>query len=535
MARPSPTPRRAFEMPAVKGAVRRLLVVFGDQLDLRAPVLKTLDRRRDAVLLMEVADEATHVPSHKQRTVLFLAAMRHYAAELAERGHRVRYITLDDPHNTQSFNSEFEWAVRALQPDRVVVAQPGEWRVQQIVARWQARSNVEIVPDAHFLCSIDEFAEWAAGRKELVLEHFYRMMRRKLGVLVDDAGHPEGGRWNYDADNRASFRAAPDGPNPYRARPDDVTCEVMNLVDERFADAPGTLDRFGWPVTRAEARRALRDFITQRLSSFGTYQDAMWCDAPFLYHSLLSPALNLKLLDPRECVAAAVEAYESGDAPLNAVEGFVRQIIGWREFIRGVYWTQGPEYAQRNELDQHGRLPDVYWGWADTDMPCLQQCLEQVFTHGYGHHIQRLMVTGNFALTAGVHPRAISDWYLAMYVDGVDWVTLPNTLGMVMHADGGVVGTKPYAASGQYIKRMSNYCNSCRYDPAKRIGPDACPLTTFYWDFLARNERRLRTNRRMQMTLRNLDRVAADERAAIGEHAATLRSELGVGDISGSG
>lgn len=518
-----------FPLLKVIGPVRRLVVVLGDQLDPQAASLTRLDRRRDAVAMFEVAGESTHVPSHKQRTALFLAAMRHFALELNEQGHRVHYVTLEDPKNSQSLAGELERAVRDLKPGELCCTHPGEWRVKQVLddAAQRLGLPLSILPDEHFLTSPEEFAEWMEGRKQPVMEHFYRWQRRRLGILMEPDGSPSGGEWNYDKENREPLRSAPRVPPPYKPRSDAITREVLDLVARRFADNPGSLDRFAWPVTRAAAKRALRGFIEHRLAQFGSYQDAMWSGEPFLYHSLLSPALNLKLLNPRECVAAAVEAHEAGNAPLPAVEGFIRQIIGWREFIRGIYWHEGPDYGERNELQQTGRLPEFFWT-GETDMACLRECVGQVLDRAYGHHIQRLMVTGNFALISGVDPRAISDWYLAMYVDAVDWVTLPNTLGMVMHADGGVVGTKPYAASGRYIERMSNYCQGCRFDPAKRTGPDACPFTTFYWDFLIRHQRRFSANRRMSMIVRNVDRIAPQERTAITADADRRREEFGL-------
>jgi len=519
----------AFPSMRVRGPVRTLLVVFGDQLDLRAPTIRSLDRDQDAVLMMEVREEATHVPSHRQRTTLFLAAMRQFALELDERAYRVHYARLDDDGTTGSFDGEFRRAVKELQPERILIVHPGEWRVMEMVETWrdECGAEVEIVPDEHFLCPLEEFSEWAAGRKSLVLEHFYRRERTRLGVLLTDDGDPVGGEWNYDKQNRESFDSEPDLPSPYRARPDEVTKEVMRLVERAFPDAYGSLEDFGWPVTRAEARRALKEFIEHRLPNFGDYQDAMWTGAEFVYHAVISPALNLKLLDPREVYEAAVGAYGRGEAPLNAVEGFVRQIIGWREFIRGVYWHEGRSYPNRNGLRQDGRLPDFYWT-GESDMACMRECVGQVLRRAYGHHIQRLMVTGNFALIAGVHPRAVSDWYLGMYADGVDWVTTPNTVGMVMHADHGVVGTKPYASTGKYIKRMSNYCDGCRYDPDKRTGDDACPFTVLYWDFLIRNESRLADNRRMKLMYGHVRKMDKAQRTAITVSAKRLRRDLGV-------
>jgi deoxyribodipyrimidine photolyase-related protein len=522
--------RRALEsFPDLKadGPVARLALVLGDQLDAKAKALTELDRQADAVVMFEVASESMHVTSHKQRTALFLSAMRHFALELHEVGFRVHYLTLDDSDNTQSLGSELQRAIQNLKPERVTCTQPGEWRVLEELqsAAEQSHMELEILPDEHFLTSRDAFSDWMKGRKQPVMEHFYRMQRRELNLLIQSDGNPVGGEWNFDQDNRSPLSDRPKTRKPYQPRIDAITREVLTLVEDQFPDHPGSLESFRWPVTRAQAQRVLKDFIEHRLATFGPYQDAMWIDQPFLYHSLLSPALNLKLLNPRECVEAAVDAYESKAAPINSVEGFVRQIIGWREFIRGIYWHQGSDYGRRNQLQENGRLPVFYWS-GQTDMFCMRQCLNQVLEHGYGHHIQRLMVTGNFALIAGVDPKVISDWYLAMYVDAVDWVTLPNTLGMVMHADGGVVGTKPYAASGRYIQRMSNYCKQCQFDPARRSGPDACPFTVFYWDFLIRHQRRFQNNHRMAMILKNVDRLDPDQRRTIRDQAVQLRTDF---------
>jgi deoxyribodipyrimidine photolyase-related protein len=342
-----------------------------------------------------------------------------------------------------------------------------------------------------------------------------------------EKGKPVGGQWNFDKENRQAFDGPPSIPRPYRARPDRITREVIDLVARKMPHAPGRIDHFRWPVTAAQAKRSLDDFIDNRLTGFGTYEDAMWAGEAVLYHSRLSTPLNLKLIKPCECIDAAVEAHRRGSAQINAVEGFVRQIIGWREFIRGVYYREGPEYTQRNALDQNGRLPAFFWT-GETDMLCLRHCIGEVLENAWGHHIPRLMVIGNFALTAGVHPHEVHAWFLGMYADGVDWVTAPNVIGMSQHADGGVVGTKPYAASGKYIQRMSNYCESCRFDPQKRTGADACPFNVFYWDFLLRHRRRFEKNQRMAMVLRNAVRIAPGERRMIRRHAEHLRREHGI-------
>ncbi|MEM0983277.1 MAG: cryptochrome/photolyase family protein [Planctomycetota bacterium] len=509
---------------------RRLVVILGDQLDRRATVIQELDKSKDVVLFMEVDDEQTHVPSHKQRTALFLAAMRHFAVELADDCVRVRYVEITDSHNTHRFHGEIERAVKACKPDEIHITHPGEWRVYNEVKTWPDRFGipVEIHDDTHFTCTLDEFETWAEGRKQLTMEYFYRERRKKLGVLVEkDGKSPEGGDWNYDKDNRETFKQTPKPPKPYTPRPDAITKEVLELVERRFPDHPGSLESFRWPVTPAEARRALDDFIENRLGKFGPYEDAMWTGEPFLYHSLLSTSGNLKLLDPMEAVRKAVDAYEAGRAPLNSVEGFVRQWIGWREFIRGVYWSQGEDYPDRNGLDADGDLPEFFWD-ADTDMACMKDCLGSVVDHAYAHHIPRLMVIGNFAMLAGVHARKVGDWYLAMFADAVDWASNPNTIGMSQHADHGVVGTKPYAASGKYISRMSNYCKDCRYSVSKKTGDDACPFNVFYWDFLIRHQDRFKGNNRMAMVLKNVDRMKDGDKTEITVSAKSLREKMGI-------
>lgn len=523
------------------GAVRNLVIILGDQLNATANLLQEFDRDLDAVLMMEVDDEASgsgaSIRSHKQRTALFLSAMRHFALELMTGGIRVRYIKIDATQNTHSFGSELKRAVKVLSPRKLRVTHPGEWRVldELTSAANECGVYLDIFEDEHFLTTIEDFERWAKGRKSLTMEYFYRDQRRRLGYLMD-GGQPEGGDWNYDKDNRQTFKSAPDVPRVYQPQVDDITREVIDLVERRYPDHPGSLESFLWPVTRDQAKRALDRFIETRLHDFGAYEDAMWQGEDFLYHSLLSPALNLKLLNPRECAEAAIRAYEEGKAPLNSVEGFVRQIIGWREFIRGVYWTQGRSYRDRNGLKQYGHLPEFYYT-GDTDMNCLRQCLKPVLEHAWSHHIPRLMILSNFALISGVHPRAIGDWFFEMYADAVDWVTTPNTIGMAMHADHAVVGTKPYAGSAKYIDRMSNYCKSCAYDKSKRVPSDddmsqPCPFNTFYWDFLIRNQDTFKGNNRMSMILKNVDRMSTSQRTEITLHGRRLREKFGIGAIS---
>jgi deoxyribodipyrimidine photolyase-related protein len=388
---------------------------------------------------------------------------------------------------------------------------------------------LEVREDRHFFGTVRDFAAHATGRKSLRLEYFYRELRQRHGVLMHE-GQPIGGRWNFDADNRGAF--GPEGPGqvPPRAtfEPDALTREVMALVEIRFAQHPGMLESFAWPVTRDQALHALHLFIEQRLPLFGRYEDAMWPGEPWLYHSQLSAALNLKLLTAREVVQAAEAAYRTGKVPLESAEGFIRQILGWREFVRGIYWTQMPGYLECNALDAREDLPAWYWT-GHTDMACLRDAITQTLAHGYAHHIQRLMVTGLFALLLGVRPQQVHAWYLSVYVDAVEWVELPNTLGMSQYGDGGLMASKPYVASGKYIERMSggSLCARCRYRPAERTGERACPFTTLYWDFLLRHEARFAANPRMVMQVKNLTRLPDDERARIRAQATTHRAAVG--------
>ncbi len=501
------------------------MLVLGDQLDRESSAFDGFDPERDCIWMAEVEEESRHVPSHKVRSVLFLSAMRHFAADVRARGRRCHYRRLDDEGNTQSLAGELRAAIERRQPLGLVMAQPGDWRVQSalVAVAGELGLNLEVREDRHFYCDLDWFRQYAGGRKQLRLEYFYREMRRRHGVLMDDR-FPAGGEWNFDSQNRGSFgKRGPDFlPAPASFPPDATTREVMRLVDARFANNPGRLDRFDFPVTHTDAEAALADFIAHRLADFGQFQDAMWTGEPLLYHSRLSSAMNLKLLSPRRVVAAAEAAFRAGEAPLAAVEGFIRQVLGWREFVRGIYWTEMPGYADGNALAADQPLPEFYWT-AQTPMKCLAESIGQTLEYGYAHHIQRLMVTGLYALLLGVRPREIHEWYLAVYVDAVEWVELPNVIGMSQFADGGRMASKPYAATGKYIDRMSNYCASCPFDPAEAAGEKACPFTTLYWDFLLRNETRLRTIPRMELQLKNLIRVTPERRAAIVSKADFLR------------
>jgi len=513
--------------------VRNLVLVLGDQLDLDAAAFDGFEPELDAVWMAEAQEESTHVWSSKQRIALFLSAMRHFAQTLREAGRPLHYREIDDAGASGTENSlaaKLKSDLAALQPQRVVMTAPGDWRVwQQLKAVIEAAGlTLELCDDRHFFTTVRDFAAHAKGRKSLRLEYFYRELRQRHGVLMQD-GQPAGGQWNFDADNRESFGAKGPGLLPPRAtfEPDALTREVIALVNTRFAQHPGTLDSFAWPVTREHALQALQRFIDERLPLFGRYEDALWPGEPWLYHSHLSAALNLKLLTAREVVQAAEAAYLSGHAPLQSAEGFIRQILGWREYVRGIYWTQMPSYIERNALDAQQDLPAWFWT-GKTDMACLKDAITQTLEHGYAHHIQRLMVTGLYALLLGVRPQQVHAWYLAVYVDAVEWVELPNTLGMSQYGDGGLMASKPYVATGKYIQRMGGPCKGCRYDPALREGEKACPYTTLYWDFLMRHQPVLSKNARMALQVKNVERMTDAQREAVVQRAdAIRRGEVG--------
>ena len=512
--------------------LRTLVLVLGDQLDLDAAAFDGFDPAQDAVWMAEVDEESSHVWSGKARIALFLAAMRHFAQALCRAGRPLHYTRLEQPDNRGSLAAALQAAIQTLRPRRLVMTAPGDWRVLQLLkaVAQGAGLALELRDDRHFYTTVREFSAHAKGRKTLRLEYFYRELRQRHGVLMQD-GKPEGGQWNFDAANREAFAAAGPVGVPERASfdPDALTLEVIALVNSHFAQHPGSLDSFAWPVTREQALHALHTFIDQRLPLFGRYEDAMWPGQPWLYHSQLSAALNLKLLNPREVVQAAEAAYHAGHAPLQSVEGFIRQILGWREFVRGIYWTQMPGYAELNALDAQHDLPAWFWT-GQTDMACLRDAITQTLQHGYAHHIQRLMVTGLFTLLLGVRPQAVHAWYLAVYVDAVEWVELPNTLGMSQYGDGGLMASKPYVATGRYIQRMGGPCSGCRYDPAQRDGERACPYTTLYWDFLMRHEVLLQKNPRMALQVKNVARLSDSQKLAVTQRAQAIRAgELGVG------
>ncbi len=504
-----------------------LRLVFADHLSRSISSLRDLDPERDVVLMAEVADEATYVPHHPKKIAFLFSAMRHFAQALEAEGIRVDYRRLDDFDNRGSFREELVAGVERHRPERVVVTEPGEWRVLEDMRGWEKATGlaVEIQEDDRFFCSQAAFARWAMGRRQLRMEHFYRAMRERTGLLMEAEGEPAGDRWNFDAENRKPAKGDLDFPAPSRFEPDATTWEVIELVRERFADNFGEVEPFWFAVTREQAAGALDHFVEAALPRFGDYQDAMRAGEDFLFHSVLSQYLNAGLLLPREVCGRVEEAWRRGRVPLNSAEGFIRQILGWREYVRGIYWQRMPGLAKENHLGNRRPLPALYWT-GETPMRCLASVIDQTRREALSHHIQRLMVTGNFALLVGVRPEAICAWYLAVYADAFEWVELPNTLGMAMFADGGLLASKPYAASGNYINKMSDFCAGCSFDVRQKTGPEACPFNYLYWSFLMENRSRLEGNPRLGPVYRTLDRLGEDRRKAIRRDTATFLDGL---------
>jgi deoxyribodipyrimidine photolyase-related protein len=503
-----------------------LVPILGDQLSLTISSLAHADPAATIVLMMEVAEEAGYVRHHKAKLAYIFSAMRHHALALRAAGWTVDYVALDDPNNSGSFTGEIARAIARHAPDDIVVTEAGEWRVAAMLEAWETLFGlpVEIRGDARFLTSHAEFAAWAEARQTLVMEDFYRAMRRKFGLLMD-GDRPAGGRWNFDKDNRRPAKPDLLMPRPVAFVPDETTQAVLELVQGAFPDNPGSLAAFDYAVTAADAARQAENFFHEALRDFGRYEDAMVTGERHLWHSILSPYINSGLLDPLDLCRRAEAEYRAGRAPLNSVEGYIRQIIGWREYVRGIYWREGPGYAERNFLDHHRPLPAFYWT-GETDAHCLREVIGQTLATGHAHHIQRLMVAGNFALLIGADPAQVHRWYLEIYVDAYEWVELPNTLGMSQYGDGGLLGTKPYVSSGAYINRMSDYCKRCRYDVTKRVGEDACPFNALYWDFLARHRAKLGDNPRLAMPYRTWDRTPVEDQDALRDQAGKFLREL---------
>ncbi|WP_425049484.1 cryptochrome/photolyase family protein [Psychromarinibacter sp. S121] len=509
--------------------VSRLVLVLGDQLSPDLTALQKADRDADTVVMAEVMAEASYVAHHPKKIAFLFAAMRKFAEELRKDGWTVAYTTLDDADNAGSIDAELMRRLDETGADEVLYTQPGEWRLIRVLEDFASATPVKVrrFEDRRFICTHAEFEQWAEGRKALRMEYFYREMRRKTGLLME-GDKPAGGAWNFDKENR---KPPPDGIDsaPMQFTPDETVEDALDLVDAKFNRNFGALRPFWFATDRGQARRALAHFVKHALPRFGDFQDAMLRDEKFLYHAVISVYLNAGLLDPMEVCRAAEDAWKAGDVPINAAEGFIRQIIGWREYVRGIYFLEGEDYPRRNALNHQRKLPDFYWS-AETDMACVAHAVAQTRDEAYAHHIQRLMITGNFALLAGVNPHEVHEWYLEVYADAYEWVEAPNTVGMSQFADGGLLGSKPYVSSGSYIDRMSDYCKSCRYKVKDRTGPDACPFNLLYWQFLDRHRDRFEGNHRMGNMYRTWDRMDEDHRKTVLTEAEGFLGRLSKGE-----
>ncbi|MFK7839260.1 MAG: cryptochrome/photolyase family protein [Bdellovibrionales bacterium] len=506
----------------------KLIMILGDQLSHSISSLKNFDSQTDIIWMCEVWDEAKYVKHHKKKIAFIFSAMRHFAEELKEKGYNVHYTKLDDPDNAGSFHGEIKRAVKIHNPSQIIITEASEYRVLEDIKTWEKdyEISVDIRPDDRFLATHKDFANWADGRKQLRMEYFYREMRKKYKILMNGE-KPEGGDWNYDSQNRKPPKEGLTVPPTYTSEPDTISRECIDLVAEKFPDHFGDLDPFYFAVTRDQALHALDQFINERLINFGDYQDAMVQGEPWMYHSHISFYINCGLLTPLECCERAEAAYHTNGAPLNAVEGFIRQILGWREYIRGIYWLKMPEYEAENFLNANQPLPQFFWD-TKTKMNCMHQCISETKQNAYAHHIQRLMVLGNFALIAGLSPEEVNEWYMIVYADAYQWVELPNVTGMILFADGGVLGSKPYAASGAYINKMSNYCKGCSYSVTKKNGPDACPFNYLYWDFMIRNQDKLEGNPRIGFAYNTLKKMSDEKIKAIKDDSQRFFKEIGI-------
>jgi deoxyribodipyrimidine photolyase-related protein len=507
--------------------VVRLVLVLGDQLSDGVAALREADRDSDVVVMAEVAAEAGYVPHHPKKIAFLFAAMRKFAARLEAAGWRVAYTRLDDPENAGSIPGELIRRAAEFEAVEVIATEPGEWRL--IAALEDCPVPVHQVPDDRFIASHREFDDWAEGKKALRMEYFYREMRRKTGLLMQGE-EPAGGKWNYDHDNRKGPPKEVDFEGPLRFEPDAVVEEVLDLVEQRFGKNFGALRPFWFATDAEQARAHLDHWIEGGLPRFGDYQDAMVAGEPFLWHGIIGLYLNAGLLDPLEVCRAVEAAWAEGKAPLNAAEGFIRQIIGWREYVRGIYFREGSDYVSRNALEHDRDLPALFWG-GETRMACVAAAVEQTRAEAYAHHIQRLMVTGNFALLAGIDPAQVHEWYLAVYADAYEWVEAPNVIGMSQFADGGIIASKPYVSSGNYIAKMSDYCGGCAYKVGDKTGKDACPFNLLYWDFLARHRERFKANPRMGQIYATWDRMSDDKRETVRREAAEFLAKMEAGEV----
>ena len=505
----------------------KIRLLLGDQLNINHPWFQEIDPEVTYVL-MEMRQETDYAPHHIQKVVAFFGAMQTFAQTLKNKGHQVRYLSLDDPKNKQNLNENLSLLIKEMGATSFEYQLPDEYRLDEQLKNFCQNTAVETqaVDTHHFMTERQDLANFFEGKKQLILEFFYRNMRKQFDLLMQQ-GQPEGGQWNYDKNNRKKWKGTPEIPLAYIPKTEELVA-LQNRITSAGVKTIGTMDteNFLFPFSREEALAQLDYFCTHLLVHFGDFQDALHTEEMNLFHSRISFALNVKLISPLEVVQTVIDYYRAHEEEIDLaqVEGFVRQIIGWREYMRGIYWKEMPHYAEKNALDNHNPLPDFYWT-GNTKMNCLHHAISNSLDNAYAHHIQRLMITGNFALLAQVHPDAVDQWYLGIYADAIEWVQITNTRGMSQWADGGIVATKPYVSAAAYIHKMSNYCESCTYDKKKRLGEDACPFNSLYWNFLDDKKQFFAKNNRMAMMLRLLEKIPPQELAEIKARAGKILTQ----------
>ena len=505
---------------------KKLCLVLGDQLNLAISSICSINKKHDIVIMAELWDETQYVKHHKKKLVLILSAMRHFQKTLLDKGYDVIYFKLNDKLTYRSFTEVIKVCIAKYDIEEIVVTHPGEYRILKEIKSWNKsfKVPVTILDDNRFISTPTTFEKWASARQQLRMEYFYRELRKKHNILMK-RNQPIGGKWNFDTENRKSANPKLTIPKPKKFKPDAITTSVIKFVNKKFHAHFGDAEPFNYAVNRQQALKVLQHFIEKNLPDFGTYQDAMLENQPWMFHAHISFYLNCGLLLPLECIKKAEAAYSSGKAPLNAVEGFIRQILGWREYVYGFYWYAMPKYQKLNFFSSKRKSPNFYWT-AKTQMNCLHQCIKDTKYHAYAHHIQRLMVIGNFALLTGLAPKEVNEWFMIVYADAYEWVELPNVMGMTLFADGGMLASKPYAAGGNYIDKMSNYCNTCHFDVKQKTGEQACPFNYLYWDFLSRNKNKLKSNQRMALSYNTWEKMQEQQKSAIRKCARKfLRSE----------
>lgn len=507
-------------------------LILGDQLNIQH---SWYQQANDDVffLMMEMRQETDYVVHHIQKVVGFFTAMRSFKLLLEKRGHKVHYIKLDDENNQQNLASNIDQVLCFYKASQFEYQLPDEYRLdqqlEQITTTLQSQNIVvNSIDTEHFLTSREELATFFKGKKQYLMESFYRAMRKKHNIMLDKDKKPLGGKWNYDAENRKKWNGKPAIPiMPDTSKDVRAIYEMIVTTGVKTIGMVDDPQYFNWTTTRDEALLLLKHFTHELLPFFGKYQDAMSTQERFLFHSRLSFAMNIKLISPKEVIDAVIQVWQQrpDEIDIAQVEGFVRQILGWREYMRGIYWAKMPDYQQLNYFNYTNKLPDFYWT-GKTDLNCLHHSITQSLENAYAHHIQRLMVTGNFALLMGVDPDEVDKWYLGIYMDAIEWVEITNTRGMSQFADGGIVGTKPYIASANYMHKMGDYCKHCKYDKKKRTGEDACPFNALYWNFLMRHKDQLASNRRMSMMYRLLDKMEEKERILLQQTATSFIEKM---------